>query len=97
MAYPMNVRAQMTLPDGKTPAEMRFGAAIINACIARGCKIVPNPRNILPDEYKVHILRLDDGDRPVLDQHGHDGVDLRPAPARQDERRKRGRPRKVKP
>lgn len=85
----MNVRAQMTLPDGKTPAEMRFGSRIIDACLARGCKIVPNPRNILPDEYKVHILRLDDGERPVLDQHGNDGVDLRPAPRAEGERRPR--------
>jgi hypothetical protein len=90
MAYPMiKARAQMTLEDGKTPGRFpRFTIPVIDACISAGCKIIPDPLNRLPDGYEVHILRLDDGDRPVLDQHGHDGVDLRPAPARQDERRR---------
>jgi hypothetical protein len=49
---------------------MRFGAIIINACIARGCRIVPNPLNQLPPEYDQHILRLEDEDMPVLKNKG---------------------------
>ena len=85
----------MTLRDGRTKGEMRQGTAAIQVCLANGCKIYPDPLNRLPDGYEVHLLRLDDGDRPVLDEHRNDGLDLRPAPERQDERRKRGRPRKV--
>lgn len=98
MAYPMSVKAQMTLPDGTTPGQMRFGTAIIDACLARGCKIVPNPLNRLPDGYDQHLLRLDDGERPVLDQHRDDGLDMRPAPRAKGERRPRTKgQRSVKP
>ena len=64
------MRAQLTLDDGQTPGAMRFGAIIINACIARGCRIVPNPLNQLPPEYDQHILRLEDEDMPVLKNKG---------------------------
>jgi len=64
------MRAQLTLDDGKTPGAMRHGAIIINACIARGCRIVPNPLNQLPPEYDRHMLMMDDDERPVLKNKG---------------------------
>lgn len=53
------IRAQMTLKDGKTPGAMRQGAAAIEVCLANGCRIYPNPLNRIPDEYRQHVLDLD--------------------------------------
>ena len=50
------IRAQMTLSDGITPGAMRYGTIHIDALIARGCRIVPNPLNNLPPEYDRYIV-----------------------------------------
>jgi hypothetical protein len=51
------IRAQMTLADGVTPGAMRYGTIQIDACIARGCRIVPNPLNSIPPEYKKYLVK----------------------------------------
>ena len=51
------IRAQMTLPDGVTPGAMRYGIAHIDALIARGCRIVPNPLNNVPAQYDKYIVK----------------------------------------
>ena len=73
------IEAQMTLPDGVTPGKWRQGTRAIDSALAVGCKIYPNPRNKIPDEYRKHILVLD--------------ADMG-APDTQPEVRRRGRPRK---
>ena len=60
------VKARMTLEDGTTPGAMRHGSIIINALIARGCRIVPDPLNRIPAEFEQFILRLEDEDVPRL-------------------------------
>jgi hypothetical protein len=87
VAHPM-IRAQLTLPDGKTPGAMRQGSDIILTCIAAGCRIVPNPLNRIPHEWHQYVLRADE---PA-------DVDINPivGDAPQQPKRGRGRPRKVK-
>lgn len=66
------IRAQMTLKDGKTPGAMRQGAAAIEVCLASGCRIYPNPLNRIPDEYRQHVLDLDnDLGEPKAEASGH--------------------------
>jgi hypothetical protein len=60
------VKARMTLEDGTTPGAMRHGSIIINALIARGCRIVPDPLNRIPAEFEQFMLRLDPDDAPRL-------------------------------
>jgi hypothetical protein len=60
------VKARMTLEDGTTPGAMRHGSIIINALIARGCRIVPDPLNRIPAEFEQFILRIEDEDVPRL-------------------------------
>ena len=45
---------------------MRHGSIIINALIARGCRIVPDPLNRIPAEFEQFILRLEEQDVPRL-------------------------------
>jgi hypothetical protein len=45
---------------------MRHGSIIINALIARGCRIVPDPLNRIPAEFEQFMLRLDPDDAPRL-------------------------------
>lgn len=54
MAYSM-IRARMTLNDGKTIGTIRYGSANILVCIAQGCKIVPDPMNVLPEGFGEHV------------------------------------------
>jgi len=49
------IRARLTLTDGTTPGALRYGAANILACIARGCRIVPDPVNAIPEEWAQHM------------------------------------------
>ena len=49
------IRARLTLNDGTTPGAMRYGAINILACIAQGCRIVPDPLNVIPDEWSQHM------------------------------------------
>ena len=60
MAFEM-IRARLTLKDGRTPGALRTGAALINACIARGCRIVKgDPQNKLPKGvYDAWIVDLE--------------------------------------
>lgn len=60
------VKARMTLEDGTTPGAMRHGSIIINALIARGCRIVPDPLNRIPAEFEQFILRIEEEDVPRL-------------------------------
>jgi hypothetical protein len=60
------VKARMTLEDGTTPGAMRHGSIIINALIARGCRIVPDPLNRIPAEFEQFILRIEEQDVPRL-------------------------------
>ena len=60
------MKARMTLEDGTTPGAMRHGSIIINALIARGCRIVPDPLNRIPAEFEQFILRIEDEDVPRL-------------------------------
>ena len=80
----MVIQAQLTLSDGKTPGAWRKGASIILACIAAGCRIVPNPLNKIPDEWSRYVVDQHEHRTSVaLDQH-NDVV-----------KRKRGRPKKT--
>jgi len=45
---------------------MRHGSIIINALIARGCRIVPDPLNRIPAEFEQFILRIEEEDVPRL-------------------------------
>ena len=60
------VKARMTLEDGTTPGAMRHGSIIINALIARGCRIVPDPLNRIPAEFEQFVLRIEEQDVPRL-------------------------------
>ena len=60
------IRAQMTLADGVTPGAMRYGTIQIDACIARGCRIVPNPLNSIPPEYKKYLVKAPKNARPKV-------------------------------
>ena len=60
------VKARMTLEDGTTPGAMRHGSIIINALIARGCRIVPDPLNRIPAEFEQFMLRIEEEDVPRL-------------------------------
>ena len=60
------VKARMTLEDGTTPGAMRHGSIIINALIARGCRIVPDPLNRIPVEFEQFMLRIEEEDVPRL-------------------------------
>jgi hypothetical protein len=62
------MKARMTLDDGITPGAMRHGAILINALIARGCRIVPDPLNKIPAEFNQYLLRLDEEDTPRLEK-----------------------------
>jgi hypothetical protein len=76
------IRARLTLTDGTTPGALRYGAANILACIARGCRIVPDPVNAIPEEWAQHMAGEQDEQRPV------EASKARP--------KQRGRPKKVK-
>jgi hypothetical protein len=86
------IRAQLTLPDGRTPGEMRRGAAVIEACIARGCRIVPNPLNSIPPEWERYVVGQKEERPPVM----VDAPQATPQATHQAEpKRKRGRPKKT--
>jgi hypothetical protein len=75
------IRARLTLTDGTTPGALRYGAANILACIARGCRIVPDPVNAIPEEWAQHMAGEQDEQTTVE--------------APQPRSKKRGRPKKV--
>lgn len=50
------IRARITLTDGITPGPIRYGTSILMACFARGCRIVPDPLNQYPDDFKEYEL-----------------------------------------
>lgn len=54
----MKIQCQMTLPDGKTPGHFRKRVPDILRALQMGCKIYPNPRNRIPDEYRQHLVDL---------------------------------------
>lgn len=56
------IRARITLADGTTPGPVRYGSAILLACFARGCRILPDPLNNYPEEFKEFELG---GDAPA--------------------------------
>jgi hypothetical protein len=64
------IRARLTLNDGVTPGAIRQGSRIILACIARGCRIVDDPLNSIPEEWGHHVLKMDEAERPVIKQRG---------------------------
>jgi hypothetical protein len=64
----MVIRARMTLDDGVTPGAMRHGSIHINALLARGCRIVPDPMNNIPTEYTKFVLKMDEQDAPRLER-----------------------------
>lgn len=76
------IRARLTLDDGTTPGALRYGSANILACIARGCRIVSDPLNVIPDEWAQHMVEAEDEQTPVE--------------APQPRPKQRGRPKKVK-
>ena len=53
MAHSM-IRARITLADGLTPGPVRQGSTTLLACFARGCKIIPDPLNCYPDEFRQY-------------------------------------------
>jgi hypothetical protein len=62
------MRARMTLSDGKTPGAMRQGAILINALLARGCRIVDDPLNDIPSDYRKFVLQMDEDAAPRLEE-----------------------------
>lgn len=60
------VRARMTLDDGITPGAMRHGSIIILALVARGCRIVPDPLNRIPEQFSQYMLKMDEDSTPML-------------------------------
>jgi hypothetical protein len=58
----------MTLDDGITPGAMRHGSIIILALVARGCRIVPDPLNKIPEEFSQYMLKMDEDSTPILEE-----------------------------
>lgn len=65
----VNMKARMTLDDGITPGAMRHGAIHINALIERGCRIVDDPLNDIPPDYRKFVLQMDEKKRPRTKRH----------------------------
>ena len=76
------IRARLTLDDGKTPGALRYGTVNILACIARGCRIVSDPLNVIPSDLEQYMVDAEDEQTPVE--------------AHQPRPKQRGRPKKVR-
>lgn len=67
MAHSM-IRARITLQDGRTRGPIRYGSQTLMACFARGCRIVPDPQNSYPEEWKAY--EVSDADFSTVEPKG---------------------------
>lgn len=78
------IKARVIYPNGQTI--MRQGTAILDACIAQGCYIVPDPANMLPPGRYDNAMYVPEDDK-------QQEPSTTTSPQVEEPKRKRGRPR----